>query len=155
MMARKLEVSLPTPNQIQMIRTFDAPRRLVIKAMTEPALIKRWLGGVRATVESAEVDFRVGGRYRYVFRLPDGGGFTFSGTYREVSDDRIVHSEAFNDDPNEALITTTLVERGGTTTLTILMELGSQQMRDAIVATGMSDGAGESYDQLEALLAGL
>jgi uncharacterized protein YndB with AHSA1/START domain len=152
---KKLNVAVVGTNEIHMTRTFDAPRRLVIQAMSSPELIKRWLGGVRATVLSAEVDLRVGGKYRYVLRRPDGVSFAFGGTYREVSDERIVHTEAFDDYPGEALITNTLTEHGEKTTLNIVMRFESQTIRDAVVATGMADGAGESYDHLDQVLASL
>lgn len=151
----KLKVTTDDPNEIHMTRTFDAPRRLVIKAMTTPELIKRWLGGVRTTVAVAEVDLRVGGRYRYVFQLPDGNTFNFSGVYQEVSDERIVHTELFNDDPPGALVTTTMTENNGQTTLHIVMRFESQAVRDAVVGTGMAEGAGESYDKLDELLVSL
>ncbi|HVK75337.1 MAG TPA: SRPBCC family protein [Kofleriaceae bacterium] len=151
----KLQVSAEVPNEIHMTRVFDAPRRLVIKAMSTPELIKRWQGGVRTTVVVAEVDLRVGGRYRTVYRLPDGTEFYFSGVYQEVSDDRVVHTEAFNDQPGEALVITTYAERDGKTTMSVVMRFPSQEIRDQVLATGMADGAGESYDELDKLLASL
>lgn len=151
----KLKVTADVPTEIHMIRTFDAPRRLVIKAMTEPELIKRWHGGVRATVVSAEADLRVGGTYRNVFRVPDGYEFSFSGVYREISDERIVFTEQFNDQPEGAVITATYVEHDGKTTMTMVMSFPTQALRDQVLATGMADGAGESYDELDKLLAGL
>jgi uncharacterized protein YndB with AHSA1/START domain len=154
-MKSKLEVSTDVPREIHMTRTFDAPRHLVIKAMTTPALIKRWLGGVRATVVSADVDLRVGGTYRYVLRPKHGPDFGFGGTYREIGDDRIVQTEAFDGYPGESLVTTTITERAGVTTLDIIVRFESQQIRDAVVRTGMAEGAGESYDALDAVLADL
>lgn len=151
----KLHVSTEVPTEIHMTRTFDAPRRLVLKAMSDPALIKRWLGGVRAKVAAAEVDLRVGGSYKYVFDLPDGSSFFFTGVFREVGDDRIVHSELFNGEPPGSVVTTTFVEHGGRTTVKWVIAFESQEIRDMVVSTGMSDGAGESYDELEKLLASL
>jgi uncharacterized protein YndB with AHSA1/START domain len=151
----KLSVSTDVPTEIHMVRLFDAPRHLVHKAMSEPALIKQWLGGVRARVTSAEVDLRVGGSYRYVFALPDGSSFFFTGVFREVGDDRIVHSELFNGEPPGSVVTTTFVEQGGKTTVNWVIAFESQEIRDMVLSTGMADGAGESYDELEKLLAGL
>jgi uncharacterized protein YndB with AHSA1/START domain len=151
----KLKVTADIPTEIHMTRTFAAPRRLLIQAMTTPELVKRWLGGVRATVVSAEMDRRVGGTYRNVFRLPSGDEFSFSGEIRELSDDRIVYTEVFGDQPGHALVTTTFVEHAGETTMTVVMAFPSQELRDMVLATGMADGAGESYDVLERLVAGL
>jgi uncharacterized protein YndB with AHSA1/START domain len=149
----KLQVNIDVPEEITMVRTFDAPRRLVHQAMSQPELIKKWLGGKRATVLSAEVDHRVGGKYRYVFDRKDGGGqFAFSGVFREISEARTVHTESLEGTPGESLVTTTLVEKNGKTTMTVTMRFPTQEIRDFVVSTGMAEGAGESYDFLEALL---
>jgi uncharacterized protein YndB with AHSA1/START domain len=151
----KLKLLSGADNEIIMEREFQAPRKLVIQAMTTPALIKRWLGGTRATVVTAEVDHRPGGRYRYVFLRPDGVEFTFSGVYREVSDDRSVHTEHFNDSPDSSVVTTTWTEHAGKTTMRVVIVFGSRAVRDMVLGTGMTDGAGESYDRLEELVAAL
>lgn len=151
----KLKLLPGAPNEIIMQRELAAPRRLVVKAMTEPELIKRWLGGVRSIVLSAEVDFRVGGSYRYVFRPHGGADFTFTGVYREITDSRIVHSEKFNDFPSESLVTTTMTEHAGRTTLHMVIAFESAEIRDMVFKTGMAEGAGESYDKLEELLVAL
>ena len=149
----KLQVSLDVPEEIQMIRTFDAPRRLVHQAMYQPELIKKWLGGKCTTVLSAEVDLRVGGKYRYVFEQKDDGSqFAFNGVYKEISEARTVHTESLEGTPGESLVTTTLVEKDGKTTMTVTMRFPTKEIRDFVVSTGMSGGAGESYDLLEELL---
>lgn len=151
----KLEVSTDVPTEIHMTRTFQAPRRLVRRAFAEPALLQRWLGGARAKVLTAEVDLRVGGTYKYVFGLPDGSSFFFGGTFREVGEDRIVHTELFNGMEPGSVVTTTFSEHGGVTTVRWVIAFDSQATRDFVLSTGMADGAGESYDALEQLLATL
>lgn len=151
----KLKLLTGASNEIVWERELNAPRRLVVHAMTTPELIKRWLGGVRATVISAEVDLRVGGRYRYVLRSADGHELAFGGVYREISDGRVVQTEAFDDYPGEAQVTTTFTEAHGKTTLHIVVAFDSQKVRDIVLGTGMADGAGESYDKLDDVLAGL
>ncbi len=151
----KLKLRTGAANEIVLEREFNAPRHLVVKAMTTPDLIKRWLGGTRATVLSAEVDLRVGGRYRYVFRRPDGKQFAFGGMYRELTEHRVVHTEKFDDYPSESIVTTTYSEAAGKTTLHIVVAFESQEVRDLVLRTGMADGAGESYDKLDDVLAGL
>ena len=149
---KTLDVTLPSDTEIRMVRVFDAPRHLVRRAMSEPALIRRWYGGKRAEMLRVENDLRVGGSYLHEFRNRDGTTFFFTGTYQEVSDERIVHSELFNGEPPPAIVENVLVEHDGRTTLTVTMRLPDRAIRDMIVATGMSDGAGESYDELAALL---
>jgi len=155
MSQNKLQVTTDAPEEITFVRTFDAPLRLVMRAMTEPALIKRWNGGKRAEVPVCDVDFRVGGTYKTGFRLPDGAEFFFSGVFKEISEDRFVHTELFNGEPPGSLCTFTFVERAGKTTMTCVMSFESRDVRDMVLATGMADGAGESYDELDALLVGV
>jgi uncharacterized protein YndB with AHSA1/START domain len=142
-------------NEIVWEREFDAPRRLVIQAMTRPELIQRWLGGVRATVLSAEVDLRVGGRYRYVLRAHNGHEFAFGGVYREITDERVVQTEKFDDYPSEAVVTSTFREAAGKTTLHVVVAFPSEEIRDLVMRTGMAEGAGESYDKLAEVIAAL
>jgi uncharacterized protein YndB with AHSA1/START domain len=148
----KLQVSTEVPTEIHMTRVFDAPRHLVLEAMTTPELIKRWLGGKRAVVTSTEHDLRPGGRYRNAFRTHEGFEFAFVGTYHEVSDDRIVFEEQFEGQPGASQITTTFTEVAGKTTMTMVMKFPTQELRDMVLQTGMTEGAGESYDELEKLL---
>jgi uncharacterized protein YndB with AHSA1/START domain len=150
-----LSVTTDVPTEIRMTRVFDAPRHLVKRAMTEPDLIRRWLGNSRSPISSIEVDLRVGGRYRYAFKLPNGGEFALTGVYLEIGEDRVVHTEGMEGAPGEATVTTTLVESGGKTTMTVVMRFPSQEVRDAVLSTGMADGASESYDNLAALVASL
>lgn len=147
-----LEVVIDVPTEIKMVRTFDAPRRLVIQAMTTPDLMKRWMGGKRAIVTGAEVDFRVGGKYRHAYRTHDGFEFAFVGTFLEIAEDRIVMTESFEGQPGEARLTTTYVERNGKTTMTVVMSFPTREARDAVLETGMTTGAGESYDELNKLV---
>lgn len=148
----KLQVSTDVPTEIHMTREFDAPKRLVLKAVTDPELIKRWMGGMRGTVTSAEADLRPGGRYRNAFRTNDGFEFAFVGTYHEVTEDRVVFTEQMEGQPGESHNTVTFTEAAGKTTMKIVMKFPTQELRDMVVATGMADGAGESYDVLEKLL---
>jgi uncharacterized protein YndB with AHSA1/START domain len=149
----KLKLLDGAPNEIVMEREFDAPRALVHRAMTEPALVKRWQGNSCSELTTVEIDARPGGAYRYIYKTPDGNTFSFSGTYREVSDARTVYAERFNDMPDEAVVTTTLTEKSGKTTMRVVMAFSSPEIRDTVVKTGMANGAAESYDNLEKLLA--
>ena len=93
-----------------------------------------------------------GGRYRNAFRTHEGFEFAFVGTYQEISEDRIVLAEQFEGQPGEARITTTFAEENGKTTMKVVMQFATQEARDEVIATGMTNGAGESYDELEKLL---
>ena len=145
-------VTLPTDTQILITRAFDAPRRLVYHAWTTPALIKRWWSGGMGEVTSVDVDLRVGGTWRYV--MVAGGGFevAFHGEYLEiVPDERIVCTEVFEGMPGvePAVSTYTFTEDGGRTTLTLLTEFASREIRDAVINSGMERGMQAGWDLAE------
>ena len=147
-------VAEPGKPTIVMTRVFDAPRRLVFEVLTKPEHLERWWGPRGLTLVVCEVDLRVGGAYRFVQRAPDGQEFAFRGVYREVSPpERLVSTFVFEPMPeHEALITVTLEERNGRTTLTETTLHGSVEARDAHFAA-MEPGASESYERLGELLA--
>jgi uncharacterized protein YndB with AHSA1/START domain len=147
-------VTLPADTQILVTREFDAPRRLVWRAYTEPDLIKRWWAGLRGNVTSVEVDLRVGGRWRYVMVANGGFEVAFHGEYREITPvERLVNTEAFegipDPDGNAALVTMTLVDKDDRTFMEVLIETRDKDGRDAIINSGMESGMQESYDALE------
>ena len=144
-------VTLPTDTQILITREFNAPGHLVYKAYTTPELIKRWWSGDRGEVTLAEVDLRVGGRWRYLMKANGGFEVGFHGEYREiVPNERLVTTEIYEGMPEgEAVVTHTFSEKDGRTTLTILMLLPSQADRDAVINSGMEGGMQESMDHLE------
>jgi uncharacterized protein YndB with AHSA1/START domain/predicted enzyme related to lactoylglutathione lyase len=147
----KLKVTTPSPNEIVLTRTFDAPWRLVYEALTTPALIRRWWGVTRGTMTVCEVDLRVGGRYRFAQRTHQGMEIAFSGEYLELSPpDRMVHTERFEGGSGEAVITTRLVEERGKTTMIATCVYSSPEVRDMVIRSGMEGGAAESYDALDA-----
>jgi uncharacterized protein YndB with AHSA1/START domain len=152
-----LEVTTPSEREIAMTRVFDAPRSLVFDAWTKPNLVKRWLG-VREgwTLPVCEIDLTVGGSYRFVWRGPDGAEMGMGGVYREITPpDRLVSTEKFDDPwyPGEALDTMVLVEEDGKTTVTVTVLYESQEIRDAVLESGMTRGVAQSYDKLDEVLA--
>jgi uncharacterized protein YndB with AHSA1/START domain len=144
-------VTLPADTEILITREFDAPRHLVYRAWTTPELIKRWWGGDRGECTSAEVDLRVGGRWRYVMVANAGFEVAFHGEYTEVvPDERLVSTEVYEGMPDAAAVNTfTLTEAGGRTTMTLLVKHTCQDHRDAHIASGMEAGMQESMDHLE------
>jgi uncharacterized protein YndB with AHSA1/START domain len=149
-----LKVTTPSEREITLTRIFDAPRSLVFDAMTKPELLKRWFGPRGYSLTVCDVDLKVGGRWRFVLRGPDGADMGMSGVYREIaSPERLVSTEAFDDYPGEALATIVLVEDGGKTTFTNTLLYPSREIRDIVINTGMEHGAAESYDKLDEHLA--
>ena len=152
-----LQVTAPTDREIVMTRVFDAPRHLVFDALTKPELLRQWLLGPPGwSMPVCEIDLRVGGTYRYVWRNTDGREMGSGGVFREiVPPERLVATERFDEPwyPGEALATNVLVEQGGKTTLTLTMRYESREARDAILKTGMEKGVAASYDRLAEMLA--
>jgi len=154
----KLQVTTPTDREIAMTRIFEAPRRLVFDALTKPELVKQWLLGPPGwTMPVCEIDLRVGGAYRYLWRRDsDGTEMGMGGVYREiVAPERVVATEKFDEAwyPGEALGTTVLVEQGRKTTLTQTILYQSREARDAVLKSGMEKGVAASYDKLAEMLA--
>jgi uncharacterized protein YndB with AHSA1/START domain len=149
-----LNVTTPSDREIVLTRIFEAPRSLVFDAMTKPELLKRWYGCDGMSLEVCEVDLRVGGTWRHVLRMPDGTEMGMGGVYREVArPERLVSTELFDAFPDgEALATLVFVEDAGRTTFTNTLLYPSQQVRDAVIASGMEHGAAESFDRLAQLL---
>ena len=149
-----LKVSLPTEREIVMTRVFDAPRRLVFDALTEPELLKRWFGPRGWSLVVCEADLKVGGTWRWVLRGPDGRDMGMRGVYQEIAPpERLVSTESFDDYPGESLNTLILSEEDGKTAFTITVRYASQEIRDAVIKSGMEHGAAECYDKLAEMLA--
>ncbi len=147
------KVTLPTDEQILITREFDAPPHLVYKAWTTPELVKRWWHANRGEMTLAEIDLRVGGKWRSVM-VADGFEVAFHGEYREiVPNERIVSTEVYEGipdaDANATLNTLTLTEVNGRTTLTVLVQCPSKETRDAIIDSGMEAGMQDAMDLLE------
>jgi uncharacterized protein YndB with AHSA1/START domain len=155
--ATALEISTPSDREIRMTRVFDAPRELVFDAHTKPELVKRWLLGPDGwSMPICDIDLRVGGAYRWVWRRDSNGTeMGIRGVYREiVRPERIVSTEKFDDAwyPGEAVNTLVLTERAGRTTLEQTGLYESREARDAVLRSGMEKGVAVSYDRLARLL---
>jgi uncharacterized protein YndB with AHSA1/START domain len=153
-------VELPTDEQILITREFDAPKHLVFKAYTTPELVKRWWSGQKGEVTIAEIDLRVGGRWRWVMVSSQGFEVAFHGEYQEiVPDERLVSTEIYEipdqGDSPPTVNTATFTETDGRTTLTVLVQCPSKELRDTIIDSGMESGMQESYDALERVAASL
>jgi uncharacterized protein YndB with AHSA1/START domain len=156
-------VTLPTDEQILVTREFDAPRHLVYRAWTTPDLVRRWWSGRRGEMKVVDIDLRVGGMWRYVMVAHGGFEVAFHGEFREiVPDERLVYTEVYEGPGGELppgveppLNTATFAESDGRTTLALLTECPSRELRDAIIDSGMETGLQEQMDVLEELAASL
>ncbi len=158
-MPHTLTVTTPSDREVALIRTFDAPRSLVWDAVTRPELLKRWLGVHNGwTLDVCEIDLRVGGAYRYVWRGPGREEMGMGGVYRDiVRPERIVSTEKFDQSwyPGEAVGTMTLDERDGKTTMTTTVLYDSREARDVVLQSPMEHGVAAGYNELDQVLASL
>jgi uncharacterized protein YndB with AHSA1/START domain len=150
-------VTLPSDTEILITREFDAPRHLVYKAWTTPELVKRWWSGRQGEMTLAEIDLRVGGRWRYVMTTSGGDEIAFNGEYREiVENERLVHTEVFEAMPGDGAINVvTFADADGRTRLELLVQCETKATRDGIIESGMEVGMQEQMDLLEELAVSL
>jgi uncharacterized protein YndB with AHSA1/START domain len=154
---RRATVTLPTDEQILITREFDAPRHLVYKAWTTPELVKRWWHANRGRVTVAEIDLRVGGKWRSVMIADDGTEVGFHGEYLEVvPEERLVTTELYEGLPEgvreedaATVNTATFAEANGLTTVTILIQAKNKASRDAIIESGMEAGLQDALSLVE------
>lgn len=154
----QLEVTTPSDTEIAMKRVFDAPRGLVYEAFTKPTLLRRWFHGAPGwRLQECEIDLRVGGAYRYLWREENGPGqLGITGVFLEiVTGKKLVVSERYDDAwyPGDASTTTTFTERAGKTTLVMTVRYASKEVRDMVLQTPMATGASAGMDSLAEFLA--
>lgn len=132
----------PTDSEVVITRTFDAPRRLVWQAWTDPQHIMRWWGPAGFNNETCESDLRVGGRFRLEMRAPDGNVYPCIGTFREIVEhERIVYDgEAAEGHPcgagipPRAVVTISFADTQGKTHLTLHTRFASTERKQAAAA---------------------
>ena len=155
----KLTVEARGDREIVMTRIVAAPRRLVFEAFTKPELLKRWLLGPEGwSMPVCEVDLRVGGRYRYVWRQEASGAeMGMGGVFHEiVAPERLVSTEEFDQPwyPGKGLGTVVLTDENGRTKVTQTIRYDSREARDGVLKSPMESGVEASYARLEKMLAG-
>lgn len=155
--AGSLQVTTPSEREIRFERSFSAPPQLVYDAYTRPELVKRWLGAMPGWSWSVcEMDVRVGGHYRWVWKGPDGSEMGMGGTYREVvPGERLVNTEKFDQSwyEGEAVATVVFSGHAGKTTVTTTILYVSKEVRDGVLQSPAAGGLEMGYQVLDALLA--
>ncbi|MFN3462759.1 MAG: SRPBCC family protein [Terricaulis sp.] len=162
-MPQPAEVTLPSDREVRVTRQFNASRQLVYDAHTKPELVRRWQTGYPGWEMSVcDMDVRVGGKYRWQWKnREDGKRFGFYGAFTDVNaPSRLVHDQYF--DPGEmefampvgdpCIVSLSLSEQNGVTTLVCTLKFVSKQARDEAIATGMTDGMEYSYAQLDGVV---
>lgn len=156
-MSMHTEVTTPSDREVVITRRFAAPRQVVWDCHTKPELVRQWLLGPAGwTMPVCEIDLRVDGRYRYVWRRDSGEEMGLNGVYREIAAPaRLVANESFDDDwtAGATLATTEFDAQGRYTTVTVTVVYASMQARDGALRTGMTQGVEQTYSRLDELLA--
>ena len=138
-------------------RIFDAPRERVWKAFSDPNEIPRWWGPHGTTTRVVEMDMRAGGKWRFVSSAPDREDVAFYGEYLEVDPPNGYKSTFMFDvegvGPQGGPETYILEDLGGRTKVTSIGHMGSAEVIEGALATGMVKGAIETWDRLESLFA--
>lgn len=151
----KLVLTLPSDKEILLTRVFDAPPAVVFKAFTESEWIPKWWGPRDTTTTVDKMEFRPGGKWRFIQHDKKGEEYAFNGEYREVvPNKKIVNTFEF--EPMAGHISVehiTFQEVDGKTKVTNLVKYDSKADRDGMLKTGMEEGAGETWDRFEELLA--
>lgn len=157
-MRNQLTARVNGPLEIEFLRAFSAPRALVWKALTEPALIKTWLWADHIPMTTCEMDVQVGGAYRWVWTRPDGTEMGMGGRFVKITaPKRLVTTELFDDDwtGGETLVTQDLTELSPSRTeLRILVRYASTEARDRAFASPMAEGMEQAYARLEGAVIG-
>ena len=150
-----------TDRAVEITRIFDAPRELVWQAWTDPQHLMRWWGPKDFTAPACKIDLRVGRKYHFCMRSPDGQDYWNKGIFRElVERERIVYTDSFADAegnsvpatfygmgadiPFEMVLTVTFEELDGKTKMTLhYVDFSSREMSEMTHA-----GWNESFDKL-------
>lgn len=155
-MPEPLVITTPGDRDIVVARQFDAPRDLVFLCYSKPELIRRWYGLPDWTMPVCEIDFRVGGKWRFVTVSPSGYEMGSQGLYTGITaPERIDQTEYYDDDWTKGGSTNSVVftEQDGRTTTTLTVTYSSPEARAAAVATPMAQGMEIGFKRLDAVLA--
>jgi uncharacterized protein YndB with AHSA1/START domain len=154
-MSQTLEVATPSDLEIEVVRAFGAPPRIVFDYYTKPEHVRRWLLGPDGwSMPTCDIDLAVGGRYEFVWRNDaEEQQFGARGEYLEiVTPERLVHRERMDGADSDVLVTVTFVRQGEGTTLTTTLRFETKDARDAALESGMTGGMSASYGRLDALI---
>jgi uncharacterized protein YndB with AHSA1/START domain len=149
----------PDKQELFITREFDAPRELVFKAHTDPALYVQWVGPYGMTMNIEKWDCVEGGSFRFTHER-DGHTYAFFGVYHEVlAPERFIGTFEFDGLPERGhvIMGTTRFEElpGGRTRLVHQSVFQSIADRDGMIKSGMERGVNDGYEKLDQLLGNL
>jgi len=134
-------------------REFNAPAALVQRAHTDPEMFTRWMGPRGTSVRLDRFDATTGGSFRYQVQAPNGGNWTFRGSYHQVQDGAIIHTWEYEAEPGVTLESLRFVDLGdGRSAVEITSTYTSKEACNAMLASGMDAGMDEDFERLDTLL---
>ena len=140
-------------------RVYDAPRELVFEAWTKPEHIVRWFGPHGFEVTTHEIDIRVGGRWRFDFRGPDGTVWGNRMVFEKIERPSLLvfeHGSDIDDDPGRFLVTVTFDEQSNGKTVVTLRQLHpTAEQRAHVIGFGAVELGFQTLDKLAAHVAGM
>lgn len=140
-------VTTPTDREILLTRDFGAPRAVVFEAWTKAEHVRQWWDPTGVPLSVCEIDLRPNGEFRWVNDAHDG--HVFSGVYREIqAPERLVFSVKMFPSRPDPLTTVLFVEDMGKTQLTMRIECGSAEDRDALLQMRIDAGTRQTLDKL-------
>ena len=146
-----LKVTLPSDREVMITREFTASCAMVFDALTNPDQVRHWYTPKGWSLDVCEIDLKVGGKWRFVLKRPEGKNVGQYGVYQEiVPGERLVNTELWEDwNAGETLVTSTLAEENGKTLFTSTILFPSQEVRDTVLKSGFDSGVSDLYDSLE------
>lgn len=144
-------MTLPSDTEIEIVRSFAAPRELVWRAFTDPTLLPKWTGLPAFPMTVCEMDVRPNGKFRWTF-AGEGVEFTTQGIIHRVEKPRLLVMESMDPDPTPEIRTITFEESGGRTTVLMRIKAATKEIRDEMLASGMIEGMEVGNVRLDALL---
>ena len=151
-----LTITLPSDREIAITRSFKAPADLIFDCWTIPALIRRWLGPSDWVFTTCEFDARVGGKWRFVTRGPNGMEMGSSGEVLELDRPNWIKTNEIYDmdwTGGQTIVTNRISEESDITTSVVTILYASKEARDGARATPMAEGMEMGFKRLEELLA--
>lgn len=154
----ELKVTTPSDLEIQMTREFDAPRELVYRVLTDCSSYPSWWGPRKYTTVVDQCDMRVGGKWRFLNKGPEGDDHAFRGEFLElVRPEKVVWTFEWEGLPGHIAVETMALEDigNGRSRMTATSRWDNKEDRDGMLQSGMEEGARETYERLDELLATL
>ena len=138
--------------QMRFSKWVKAPRALVWKAHTEPALLAQWWGPQGFSITTHSIDLRTGGTWKLTMHAPDGTDYPNMMWYKEVKEPVLMDYDHGDFEAPHFHVRTELIEEGGGTSIVTVMSFKDKASRDQTAEFALP-GHTSTMERLEALMA--